>query len=185
MEEWRSTSYGLEVSDQLRVRYPKTGKVLKPHTNCGYLKICWTVNGKARIVQLHQLVADAFLTKPEHWQVIDHIDGNKLNNHPSNLRYCSSSDNNKNRGKSKKNILGEKGVTWDERCKAWRASWFQNNTVSSKIFSIKKYGDQAKDLALAYRIAREQEIGGYPNRQAPVIKITIKNYFAAAEQTKE
>ena len=181
------TSYGLEVSDQSRVRNPKTKKVLKPRDNThGYLQIRWSVNGKMRNVTLHQLVADAFLTKPDHWQCIDHVDGNKLNNHWSNLRYCSYSDNNKNRGKYKNNKSGEKGVTWDELNKTWRANWCQNGKHSAKCFSVKKYGDRAKDLALAYRIAKEQELGGYPHRQAPVIKIiTINNYFAAAEQTKE
>lgn len=182
-EEWRLTSYGLEVSDQLRVRNPKSG-VLKPQRNKGYLKIQWN-SSKHRTVYLHQLVAEAFLIKPEKYDCIDHIDGNKLNNHWTNLRYCSNSDNSKNRGKNKNNTSGEKGIRWDETQKRWHAQWKKNGKVCHKYFPIKQFGDQAKNMALAYRIMKEKEIGGYPEREAPVINnITINNYFAAAEQTK-
>lgn len=185
-EDWRLTSYGLEVSDQLRVRNPKTGHILKPFINNGYLKIHLSVNGKKRHVNIHRLVADAFLTKPEHYQVIDHIDQNKLNNQPTNLRYCSIADNNKNRGKCKKNTSGEKGIFWNKDYPGWTAAWKKNGKLLSKYFSIKKYGDQAKNMAVAYRIMKEKELGGYPEREAPIINnITIKNYFAAPEQTKE
>ena len=186
-EEWRLTSYGLDVSDQLRVRNPKTKKVLKPRIGtAGYLQIVWRVNGRKRTVLLHQLVADAFLTKPKKYDCIDHIDQNKLNNHWTNLRYCSRADNQKNRGKTKKNTSGENGVSWNKKNKAWCAKWYENGKQIHKSFSIGKYGDEAKNMALAHRIAKEKELGGFPPREAPIINnITINNYFAAAEQSKE
>ena len=39
--------------------------------------------------QVHRLVAGAFIPNPNNYPHIDHIDGNKENNHVSNLRYCT------------------------------------------------------------------------------------------------
>lgn len=45
-------------------------------------------------VLLHRVVAWTFLGEPEPDQTdVDHIDGNKDNNHPSNLRWCTRSEN--------------------------------------------------------------------------------------------
>jgi hypothetical protein len=46
---------------------------------------------------------------------IDHIDGNKLNNHFSNLREVTTKQNNEHRGKQKNNTTGYKGVTYNKR----------------------------------------------------------------------
>ncbi len=44
--------------------------------------------------QLHRVMAWTFLGEPEQWQTdVDHIDGDKSNNDPSNLRWCTRSEN--------------------------------------------------------------------------------------------
>jgi hypothetical protein len=65
---------------------------------------------------LHRLIANA---KPG--QLVDHIDGNTLNNKKSNLRLCTNSQNLMNRGKTCKNTSGYKGVTWDKKKQKWVA----------------------------------------------------------------
>jgi HNH endonuclease len=49
----------------------------------------------------------------------DHIDGNGLNNQKSNLRVCTNSQNQFNKGKSKRNSSGYKGVSWFKHGKLW------------------------------------------------------------------
>lgn len=52
--------------------------------------------------------------------VIDHIDGNRLNNKWSNLRDVTHSENLHNRPKSKNNSSGIKGVSFDPKRGDWR-----------------------------------------------------------------
>lgn len=98
MEEWRSIeSYpNYEVSDHGNVRNVLTSRVLKPGVKSnGYLVVVLRKNEKGNTKLVHQLVAGSFCRKDGDKLVVDHIDGNKKNNHASNLRYCTSSENNK------------------------------------------------------------------------------------------
>lgn len=52
---------------------------------------------------------------------IDHIDRNKLNNQPSNLRECNITQNNRNVGIRADNTSGYKGVTWNKSAGKWHA----------------------------------------------------------------
>lgn len=71
------------------------GKTLKPFTNnAGYLLIRLTKdNGVNTTVPLHRLMALTFIDNPRHLSDVDHIDGDRLNNRLSNLRWVSHRDN--------------------------------------------------------------------------------------------
>lgn len=97
MEVWKQTSYAnYEVSNWGNVRNIKTGKLLTNSLSKsnGYYKVTLSVNGKSKPIEVHRLVAETFKpNKTNQKLVVDHIDGNKLNNDESNLQWITSSAN--------------------------------------------------------------------------------------------
>lgn len=53
----------------------------------------YDVSGKRRDVAVHRVVAEAYLPNPLGHNSIDHLDGNKRNNAPWNLRWMDIKDN--------------------------------------------------------------------------------------------
>ena len=58
---------------------------------CGYKEII--MNGKFH--RVHRVVADTFVTNDDNKPCVNHIDGNKLNNHADNLEWVTHSENTK------------------------------------------------------------------------------------------
>lgn len=61
--------------------------------------------------------------------IVDHIDGDRLNNTRVNLRICTQSENSKNRCVPKNNKSGFKGVCWSKRSGKWVAQLTANGRV--------------------------------------------------------
>lgn len=55
----------------------------------GYLIVSLYLNKKTTTLAVHKLVAMCFVENPENLPEVDHIDGDKLNNHYSNLRWVT------------------------------------------------------------------------------------------------
>lgn len=85
-----------QVSSLGRVRSYKSKKewILKPgKNNSGYLYVNLCQDGKYKSMSVHRLVATYFLGKSS--LVVNHKDGDKLNNILGNLEWISDSDNRK------------------------------------------------------------------------------------------
>ena len=50
-------------------------------------------NGVCQTFSIHRLVAKAFIPNPNNYPVVNHIDGNPLNNKVENLEWCTQSHN--------------------------------------------------------------------------------------------
>jgi len=59
----------------------------------GYKHVDLRKDGKGTKIALHRLLATTFIPNPDSKRVVNHIDGNKLNNSLSNLEWCSDSEN--------------------------------------------------------------------------------------------
>jgi hypothetical protein len=110
-------------------------------------KWCLNTGGYARCSKNNkQVLMHRFLMNfPTKEYVVDHIDGNKLNNQKSNLRICSQSQN------LQKKITNDKGF---QKNKAGRyQSRIRNNykiiclgTFDTKNEAIKAYNNAAKNI---------------------------------------
>jgi len=82
----------------------KRNKFMKPQKNqLGYERILLSKNGKQKRFSIHRLVALHYIPKIEGKNVVDHIDGNKLNNNVNNLRWTTIIENCNNYQKLRKN----------------------------------------------------------------------------------
>lgn len=73
----------------------------KRYRGTGYRAVGLRVNGKPKSVRVHQIVADAFLERDG--EQLDHINGDRTDNRPVNLRWISAADNNKKQNKPEMN----------------------------------------------------------------------------------
>lgn len=68
-------------------------KEIKPDITRGYKFVQLKSNHKRRVVYVHRLVAETFLDNPNGYEVINHIDYDRLNNSVGNLEWCTPSMN--------------------------------------------------------------------------------------------
>ncbi len=135
--------------------------------------------GKRTTINIGRLIMDA-----EKGFMIDHIDGNPLNNARDNLRSCSCAQNNLNRGKSITNTSGHKGIQF-RRGKyeiSTRTNGKYHYIGSSKSFdeAVEMYESAAKELhGEFYRSEDSITMEKYNKDDGPLrrpIKINSKKY---------
>lgn len=89
--DYSISNYGRVLS--LKSELPK---ILKPGANGhGYHRVHLLKDSKDKYPNVARLVAKAFIPNPENKHQINHIDGNKTNNHISNLEWVTDSENKK------------------------------------------------------------------------------------------
>lgn len=98
MENWRFIEANSDymVSDHGRILSFK-GKskliISSSITAKGYEYVAIRQKGIYVGYSVHRLVATAFIPNPKRLPQVNHLDGNKLNNHVSNLEWCDAYDN--------------------------------------------------------------------------------------------
>jgi len=114
-------------------------------TDTGYAKMA--LKGKTK--RMHRFI----MKEPDGLQ-IDHIDGNKLNNQKSNLRFATKSQNAMN-SKNRINTTSKfKGVS------KWRNKWFVKIQLNKKQYYLGVFKDE-NEAAEAYNKVAKELFGEY------------------------
>ena len=88
--------------------------------------------------------------------MVDHINGDTLDNRRANLRLCSRTQNNWNRRMDRTNRSGFKGVSWCRQTKRWKAQI----SVSGHKRGLGYFEDKL-DAARAYDAAANEDHPGF------------------------
>lgn len=97
----------------------KSGKAAVAERGRGYLHA--RLNG--RLLYTHRIVYALHHGEDPYPLQIDHINGDRRDNRPSNLRLATNTENLQNRrGLSSNNTSGYRGVYWSRAAKKWVAS---------------------------------------------------------------
>jgi len=150
------------ISNEGTIKNIKNGKILKTYMLAGVMFIQLYNNIKhRRPFLIHNLVSKYFLPKPTGFEnILVHIDGNKLNNHASNLKWTNSSPI----GKFQKN----ENITEEE--KQWVAGFLDGDGCLSLYNKKNKSGScllqpfimfsQAQDEGTPKVLVKIQELYG-------------------------
>lgn len=147
----------------------------------GYVYVQLFIKDKRHNVSVHWAVATAFLDNPGHKKTVNHIDGNKLNNHVSNLEWATYGENARHAyttglKQGQRKTVGRKwgtsstylNVTYDPSRNRWIGSIKHNRKMYAKRFSVVKYGEQAEHLA-AQAVNDLLDILNLPDRPRNII----------------
>ena len=109
------------VYDDGRVYSKKRRIFLIPYIDRdGYHNVILCKDGKRKYFLVHRLVAIHYIPNPENKPQVDHIDRNPSNNHVSNLRWATPSENRQNTIVQKNNKSGIKNISYEKRDNCYR-----------------------------------------------------------------
>lgn len=111
-----------------------TGKPYAVHINQdGYKTVRMQINGNRKTFRIHRLVGEHFVPNIYNKPEINHIDGDKLNNHFSNLEWCTHSENIKH---AWNNGLLKSTTERSNKIRAKCAHFGKNNHKSKKVRGV-------------------------------------------------
>ena len=122
--------------------------IVSPHSWClsktGYAVA--RINGKT--VKMHRMLTQCPATK-----VVDHVNGDRLDNRRRNLRICSPKENSRNKGMGRNNQSGFPGVS-----KTSNGKWRVRIMVNRKEIALGRYA--AMEEAIQVRREAEEKYFG-------------------------
>ena len=111
---------------------------MKDSNKNGYRQIRLSNNEKRPTFLIHRLIAIHYIPNPENKSQVDHIDGNKSNNHVSNLRWNTRLENMNNfRPMLSNNTSGFKNISYCETNKNYSFKKTINKEKYKKSFKSK------------------------------------------------
>lgn len=85
--------FGYEVFEDGTVIGKRGQKMSSWDNGRGYQILGLMVEGRRKMIAVHRLVAVGFVPNPNNLPEVNHADGDKMNNHYSNLAWCSRGEN--------------------------------------------------------------------------------------------
>lgn len=117
----------------------------------------WQISyGKKRYFS-HNVIWEMLFGEIPEGMVIDHIDGNGLNNNPENLRLVTASVNQKNRPLYSNNKSGVPGVHFDKKS----GRWYARVCINGKRETV--YSGHSQEEAMKARMAASACYGYHEN----------------------
>ena len=169
----RDTDYpGYQVSENGEIWSTKSQKFLAQHIKNGYK----TINIKGNTHLVHRLIAKAYIPNNDDNLVVNHKDGNKLNNHYTNLEWITQKENVHHHGKDtshprkviQKSLNGEIVATFNsiseaaasinkDRTTVSRVCNGKNKTAGGYIFEYEddKHKHQEIDKTVEHKIIKD------------------------------
>jgi len=126
-----------------RVTKAVTPRLLKPTTAREYLKVFLRIDGVARQVLVHHLVAEAFIGPRPAGMDCAHLDGNPHNNAASNLRWVTRKENESHKVEHGTRLHGErcpKSVLTEDQVREIRAIYETDPPRGTGVRLAEKYG---------------------------------------------
>ncbi len=148
------------IHEDGRIWSCKTSRFLKYGlSKSGYHYVVLRVDGTSKCFDVHRLVALKFCKNPYNYTQVNHIDGNKLNNHYTNLEWCTQSQNMKHSF----HIGLHKPLTY------WTGKYGKDHNRSMKVDEYDSVGLFVKSYESLSAIAKER------NCDVSTIHLAIKN----------
>ena len=146
MTEWKPVKdyEGIyEVSNRGDVRNVKTRRTLKHGRNKGYASVnLYIGERKYKTKKVHRLIAEAFIANPDGLPVINHKNGNKLDNRIENLEWCTQAHNIQHMIDEGLHS-GRGGTHWNARL---------NEEIVRKMRSLRKAGRSVNEIARQFGV---------------------------------
>lgn len=138
--EYSISNYGYVLTHKWGVTRKINGSI----DTGGYNYYCLYRNNKRIMMWTHRIVALHFIENPNNERDVNHIDGNKLNNHISNLEWVNRRENVSHAN----NIRGDKdlpvGVCYRKDTKRYKAQyWMNNKNIIIGNYSTKEEAHEA------------------------------------------
>lgn len=101
-----------------------------------YYVVNLTKKGIQKTYRIHKIVAETFIPNPNNYIIINHIDGNKLNNNIDNLEWCTYKHNSQ---EAKRLGLLKSSMN---SLKRWNGKYGKEHNRSKIIYQIDKNTDE-------------------------------------------
>ena len=104
--------------------------------------------GNNKISYMHRFILELY---SKDGLMVDHINGNGLDNRRKNLRIATKAENMRNRGVQSNNTSGYKGVHWMKSYKKWEAYiWLDKRKIELGYYTTRE------EAAAVYNIAAKR-----------------------------